>query len=285
MPAKNAGLGRGLGALLGDDSLRSAEGGRLSLRVAEVEPNTKQPRRVFDEEALVTLADSIRQHGVLQPLLVRRLPTGYYQIVAGERRWRAARLAGLSEVPAIVLEADDRKAAELALIENLQREDLNPLEEAEGFRVLTEEYGLTQEEAGARVGRSRPAVANSLRLLALPETVLSLVREGRLSAGHARALLSLPNAELMEKAAQMTIAQGLSVRQTEALCKKLQEQLPAPKPKAPNYLAEFEQSLSRQFGRKVSITANGQRGRLSMEFYDAMDLERLFSQLKMNNEQ
>jgi len=268
-----------LGALLGDDSLRSVEGGGVTLRMAEVEPNAQQPRRMFDEEALVNLAASIRQHGVLQPLLVRRLPTGYYQIVAGERRWRAARLAGLTEIPAIVMEADDRKAAELALIENLQREDLNPLEEAEGFRVLTEEYGLTQEEAGTRVGRSRPAVANSLRLLALPGPVLELVREGRLSAGHARAILSLPNAGLMEQAAQMVLSQSLSVRQTETLCKKLPEQPPKVKNEGPNYLLGYERALSQRFGRKVSIVANGQKGRLTMDFYDAMDLENLVEQL------
>ena len=281
MSAKSAGLGRGLSALLGEDSLRPASGGGVTLRIAEVEPNTQQPRRVFDEESLVNLADSIRQHGVLQPLLVRRLSTGYYQIVAGERRWRAARLAGLNEVPAIVLEADDRKAAELALIENLQREDLNPLEEAEGFRVLTEEYGLTQEEAGSRVGRSRPAVANILRLLALPDSIRALIRDGQLSAGHARTFLSLPDERLMEKAAQTTLSQGLSVRQTEALCKKILEQPneTPPKKREPNYLAEHERTLSERFGRKVSITAGGRRGKLIMEYYDAMDLERLLSQL------
>ena len=279
MSAKNAGLGRGLSALLGDESLRSVEGSGVTLRIAEVEPNAQQPRRMFDEEALVTLADSIRQHGVLQPLLVRRLPTGYYQIVAGERRWRAARLAGLSEVPAVILEADDRKAAELALIENLQREDLNPLEEAEGFRVLTEEYGLTQEEAGARVGRSRPAVANSLRLLTLPASVNEMVQDGRLSAGHARALLSLPDEASRERAAQISVAQGLSVRQTEALCKKLPENPPPSKTAEPNYLSEHERTLTAHFGRKVRILASGNKGKLTMEFYDAMDLDQLLAQL------
>ena len=289
MPAKNIGLGRGLGALLGDESLRFSGGNGVSLRVAEVEPNTRQPRRLFDEEALINLAESIRIHGVLQPLLVRRLPSGYYQIVAGERRWRAARLAGLSEIPAIVMEADDRKAAEMALIENLQREDLGPLEEADGFRVLTEEYGLTQEEVGARVGRSRSAVANSLRLLGLPETVRQLVSDNKLSAGHARALLSLGDARLMDSAANKTLSQGLSVRQTEALCKKMLELSPPnpgdavaiPKPpRTPNYLSEYERSLSERFGRKVTITASGQQGKLSMDFYDPLDLERLIERLK-----
>ncbi len=282
MSAKNAGLGRGLSALLGDDSLRSTEGGSVMLRIAEVEPNAEQPRRSFDEEALADLTDSVRQHGVLQPLLVRRLPTGYYQIIAGERRWRAARQAGLSEVPAIVLEADDRRAAELALIENLQREDLNPLEEAEGFRVLTEEYGLTQEEAGTRVGRSRPAVANSLRLLTLPEAVLAFVREGKLSAGHARTLLSLPTGALMEQAAALVMGQGLSVRQTEALCKRLAEEPKEDEPKRaePNYLAEHERTLSEQYGRKVSIVSSAKRGKISIEFYGTQDLDDLLEALR-----
>ena len=282
MSAKSTGLGRGLGALLGDESLRPSGGNGVSLRIAEVEPNTQQPRRAFDEESLVNLAESIRLHGVLQPLLVRRLPTGYYQILAGERRWRAARLADLTEIPAIVLEADDRNAAELALIENLQREDLNPMEEAEGFRMLTENYGLTQEEVGARVGRSRPAVANSLRLLGLPEPVRASVRDGRLSAGHARAILSLSHPPLMEKAANTAMSQGMSVRQTEAMCKKIQEGAsPAQQrnPKEPNYLAEHERDLSEIYGRKVRITATGQKGKLSMEFYDAMDLEELIAKL------
>ncbi|MCL2747614.1 MAG: ParB/RepB/Spo0J family partition protein [Oscillospiraceae bacterium] len=282
MSAKSTGLGRGLGALLGDESLRPSGGNGVSLRIAEVEPNTQQPRRAFDEESLVNLAESIRLHGVLQPLLVRRLPTGYYQILAGERRWRAARLADLTEIPAIVLEADDRNAAELALIENLQREDLNPMEEAEGFRMLTENYGLTQEEVGARVGRSRPAVANSLRLLGLPEPVRASVRDGRLSAGHARAILSLSHPPLMEKAANTAMSQGMSVRQTEAMCKKIQEgAAPAQQrnPKEPNYLAEHERALSEIYGRKVRITATGQKGKLSMEFYDAMDLEELIAKL------
>jgi ParB family chromosome partitioning protein len=268
--------------LLGDDSLRSGESSAISLRVTEVQPNTQQPRRSFDEESLAALAESIRENGVLQPLLVRRLPTGYYQIIAGERRWRAARAAGLSDLPAIVVEADDRRAAELALIENLQREDLNPLEEAEGFRVLIEDYGLTQEEAGGRVGRSRSAVANSLRLLGLPEAVRDLVRAGRLSAGHARAILSLTDARRMERAAGLALSQGLSVRQTELMCKKLATQpaRPAPKRQAPNYLAEHEKTLTERFGRKVSISAGPKRGRLTIEFYGAKDLDELLEKLK-----
>ncbi|MDR0381120.1 MAG: ParB/RepB/Spo0J family partition protein [Oscillospiraceae bacterium] len=279
--SKNAGLGRGLGALLGSDALRAGEGGSVTLRMAEVEPNTAQPRRRFDEAGLQDLAESIRTHGVLQPLLVRRLPTGYYQIVAGERRWRAARLAGLAEVPALVIDADDRKAAEIALIENLQREDLNPIEEAEGLRSLVEEYGLTQEEAAERVGRSRPALANSLRLLALPEAVRAHLIEGRLSAGHARALLPLPGAALIEKTAARVVSDGLSVRQTEALCRRLQtEAEAAPETRRePNYLAEHERRLSEGLGRRVSIAAGPKKGRLTIEFYGPEDLDALMTQL------
>ena len=187
--ASERGLGKGLGALLGDAALQSQEGGSVSLPLAQVEPGLKQPRKRFDEETLADLADSIRTHGIIQPLTVRRLSSGYYQIIAGERRWRAAKLAGLSEVPAVIIEADDRKVMELGLIENLQREDLNPMEEAMGYRTLMEEYGLTQEETAQRVGKSRPAVANALRLIALPDAIRHLVEEGQLSAGHARALL------------------------------------------------------------------------------------------------
>ncbi len=276
---KNAGLGRGLGALLGEEALRdTSETGSLSLRLAQVEPNATQPRRVFDEVALSELADSIRQNGILQPLLVRRLDSGYYQIIAGERRWRAARLAGLSEVPAIVVEADDRRAMELALIENLQREDLNPLEEAQGYRSLMDDFGLTQEEAAERVGRSRPAVANSLRLLSLNSAVQDLLLGGALSAGHARALLSLPE-ESQEKAARQVIEQALSVRQTEALCRRLmgkKKARPAPLP----YFTDYERELASAFGRKVSIVSTEKRGKLTLEFYGADDFDRLMALLR-----
>ena len=184
--ALERGLGKGLGALLGDAALQSQEGGSLSLPISQVEPGLKQPRKRFDEESLQDLADSIRIHGIIQPLTVRRLSSGYYQIIAGERRWRAAKQAGLDEVPAVIIEADDRKVMELGLIENLQREDLNPAEEARGFQTLMEEYGLTQEQVAERMGKSRPAIANTLRLLALPEDLLTLVEEGTLSAGRCR---------------------------------------------------------------------------------------------------
>ena len=213
-------LGKGLDALWGDTTLQDQAGGSVTIPVAQIEPGLNQPRKHFDEEALAGLAESIRQHGIIQPLTVRRLSSGYYQIIAGERRWRAARMAGLAEVPAIVIEADDRMVMELGLIENLQREDLNPMEEAAGYRSLIEDYGLTQEEAAQRVSRSRPAVANAMRLLTLDESVREAVKDGRLSAGHARALLPLPAARQRE-AAEAIAAQGLSVRQTEALVKRL----------------------------------------------------------------
>ena len=224
MANKSSGLGKGLGALLGDAALRSQEVGSLSLPISQVEPGVKQPRKRFDEDSLADLADSIRIHGVIQPLTVRRLSSGYYQIIAGERRWRAAKLAGLMEIPAVIIEADDRKVMELGLIENLQREDLNPMEEAGGYRVLMEEYGLTQEEVSQRVGRSRPSVANALRLLALPESVCRLLEEGQLSAGHGRAILSAPGEEVQKDLAQKVLDEGLSVRQTEALARRLAEE-------------------------------------------------------------
>ena len=207
-------LGRGLDALLGDTALHTQEGGSVTLPISQVEPGLNQPRKHFDEEALAELAESIRQHGILQPLTVRRLASGYYQIIAGERRWRAARMAGLTEVPAMIIEADDRKVMELGLIENLQREDLNPMEEAAGYRTLIQDYGLTQEEAAQRVSKSRPAVANAMRLLSLSQEVQWLIEQGNLSAGHGRALLSLPTPEGQIALAEEIMAKKLSVRQT-----------------------------------------------------------------------
>ena len=199
---KELGLGRGLNALLGDPDLQAQGEGSVSLPISQVQPGLNQPRKRFDQDALADLAESIRVHGIIQPLTVRRLSSGYYQIIAGERRWRAAKLAGLAEVPAVIIEADDRKVMELGLIENLQREDLNPAEEARGYQVLMEEYGLTQEQVADRMGKSRPAITNTLRLLALPEDLLKLVEEEQLSAGHARALLGAPTAELQRQAAK-----------------------------------------------------------------------------------
>ena len=283
--ASERGLGKGLGALLGDAALQTQEAGSISLPISQVEPGLNQPRKRFDDEALADLADSIRQHGVIQPLTVRRLSSGYYQIIAGERRWRAAKLAGLSEVPVVIIEADDRKVMELGLIENLQREDLNPMEEAGGYRVLMEEYGLTQEEVAQQVGKSRPAVANALRLLSLPPSLHPLLEDGQLSAGHARAILSVPSPQLQEKLADKVVAEGLSVRQTEALAKRLAagEATPPPRPEGPDlsiYLKEAERTLGARFGRKVSIVSGKRKGRIELEYYGPDDLTALLDLLE-----
>ena len=281
--AMERGLGRGLGALLGDAALQSQEGGSLSLPISQVEPGLKQPRKRFEDEALHDLADSIRTHGIIQPLTVRRLSSGYYQIIAGERRWRAAKLAGLTEVPAVIIEADDRKTMELALIENLQREDLNPIEEANGYKSLMEDYGLTQEEAAKRVGKSRPAVANALRLLALPDPVCQLLEEGKLSAGHARAILAVPSGEAQMKLAKKVVADGLSVRQTESLAKRLAEGAKeAPAPKGDDlsiYDRAAEKDLGARLGRKVHIVRGRRKGRIELEYYDPEDLNTLLDLL------
>lgn len=282
MSTKQRGLGRGLGALIDDFSAPETQQEVTRLPLQNVEPNPNQPRRRFDEEELQALSDSIAEHGILQPLAVRAMEGGFYQIIAGERRWRAARLAGLKEVPVVVVEADDRTVMELALIENLQRQDLNPMEEAEGYRVLTEEYGLTQEQAAARVGKSRPAVANALRLLALPEDVRSLVEKGELSAGHARAVLSLPTPARQRAAAQKILTLRLSVRQAEAMCKRLaaEEKKPEPaKRPAVNYIAECEKALTRRLDRKVRIVSGKRKGRFELEFYGEEDLQRLYEAL------
>ena len=284
---KPSGLGRGLGALLGDDVLKAESTGSLYLPISQVESCSSQPRKHFDEASLAELADSIREHGIIQPLTVRKLASGYYQIIAGERRWRAARLAGLQEVPVIVMEADDRKAAELAMIENLQREDLNPIEEAAGFQSLMETYHMTQEEAASRVGKSRSAVANALRLLSLTPPVAKLVEEGKLSAGHARAILAVPSGELQKKLAQKVIAEELSVRQTEALAKRLAaEPREAAEPKSaagPDlsiYLREAEKTLATRFGRKVHIINGRKKGKIELEYYNPEDLNTLLELLE-----
>ena len=277
---KPSGLGRGLGALLGDDVLKSETTGSLFLPISQVESCSSQPRKSFDEAALAELADSIREHGIIQPLTVRKLASGYYQIIAGERRWRAARIAGLQEVPVIVMEADDRKAAELAMIENLQREDLNPMEEAAGFQSLIENYHMTQEEAAQRVGKSRSAITNSLRLLGLTPPVRKLVEEGKLSAGHARALLSL-SPSVQENAANAVVTGGLSVRQTEALAKRLASEK-VEKPKAASgvdYTAEAQKDLSNKLGRGIRIVTGRKKGRIELEYYGVDDLNDLLEAL------
>ena len=280
MANKNTGLGKGLSALLGDDFTMNPAQAPSTLPISQVESYAGQPRKNFDQEKLAELAESIRQHGIIQPLTVRKLSSGYYQIIAGERRWRAARLAGLTEVPAVIIEADDRKAMELAMIENLQREDLSPMEEAEGYKILVENYGMTQEQAAQRVGKSRSAVANALRLLALSPALRQMVEDGRLSAGHARALLPLSPA-LQEQAAATIIKSNLSVRQTEQLVKRLQS---APKPEkkispAVNYVAEAERELSGKLGRACHIAHGKKKGRIEIEYYGVDDLNDLLEAL------
>lgn len=281
--ATQKGLGRGLGALLGDFQEESVEKSPYQqLPIHKVEPNPHQPRQDFDEEELQNLADSITEHGVVQPLTVREVAGGYYQIIAGERRWRAARLAGLTQVPAVIIEADDKKTMELALIENLQRQDLNPVEEALGYQVLMDEYGMTQEETAKRVGKSRPTVANALRLMQLCPEVLEQVRSGALSAGHARAVLTLKDAQKQQQAAQKIVALGLSVRQAELLCKTMNKAPTATQQTitlAVDYVAECEKSLSKRLGRGVKIINGKRKGKFELEFYGQEDLQVLLDAL------
>ena len=280
--ASNKGLGKGLGALLGDFTEEIPQDSAYrELPVDKVEPNPDQPRREFDEVELQALSDSISVHGVIQPLTVREMPNGYFQIIAGERRWRAARMAGLSDVPVVVIEADDRKAMELALIENLQRQDLNPVEEALGYQTLMEEYGLTQENTAQQVGKSRSAVANTLRLLALTPEVLELLKTGEITAGHARAILSLKSEKKQIEAARKIMALSLSVRQAETLCKNMNKE-PVEKPKVTfevDYVAECEKSLSKHLGRGVKIVNGKRKGRFELEFYGEEDLQTLLEAL------
>lgn len=284
------GLGRGLGALLGDAALSDkASSEVILLPLSQVEPGLRQPRKHFDQEALEELAESIRSHGILQPITVRRLESGYYQIIAGERRWRAARMAELSQIPVNVIEADDKTVMELALIENLQREDLNPMEEAAGYRALMEEYSLTQEEAAARVGKSRSAVANTMRLLSLPTELQWLLEQGTLSAGHGRALLPLP-AEQQLSLSEKIVRMGLSVRETEAQVKQLlkqqetEEEAPTketdPFPSLSLYLKEAERDLASRLGRKVKIAHGKRKGKIELEYYGEEDLNALLNILE-----
>lgn len=280
---KPSGLGKGLGALLGADMMETESSGSLYLPISQVESCSGQPRKHFDEESLQELADSITEHGIIQPLTVRKLASGYYQIIAGERRWRAARLAGLQEVPVIVMEADDRKAAELAMIENLQREDLNPMEEAAGFQSLIENYHMTQEEAAQQVGKSRSAVTNALRLLGLTPAVRKLVEENKLSAGHARALVPL-SPSLQESAANAILTGRLSVRQTEALVKRLSAEKKEPKKNqadAVDYLAEAQNELKAKLCRGVKIVSGRKKGRIELEYYGLDDLNDLLDALAL----
>lgn len=281
--ANTKGLGKGLSALLGDDVIAAKDerASSLLLPISQVESCSTQPRKSFEPEALSDLADSIRIHGIIQPLTVRKLQSGYYQIIAGERRWRAARMAGLTQVPVVVIEADDRKAMELAMIENLQREDLNPMEEAAGFQSLIESYHMTQEEAAQRVGKSRSAVTNALRLLGLTPSVRKLVEEGKLSAGHARALVPL-SPSLQESAANAIVSGGLSVRQTEALVKRLSAEKKEAQDKDPDevdYLAEAQNELKARLCRGVKIVPGRKKGRIELEYYGVDDLNDLLDAL------
>ncbi len=285
------GLGMGLGALFGDEAMDGGSNDFEYLPISKIEPRVEQPRSQFDEQGLEELADSIREHGVIQPLTVRSIGGGFYQIIAGERRWRASRIAGVDEVPARIIEADDRKTMELALVENLQRENLNPAEEARGYRVLMTEYGLTQEETARRVGKSRPVVANSLRLLSLPEEVLTLIEKGELSPGAARAIVSLEGAALQIEAAKKIVEGRLSVREAEKLVKSMsQKPKNARKSKASEnniYYQEAQRKLSGALSRKIKISDSGNRGRIEIEYYDLEDFERLYdalTELKLKGE-
>ena len=280
------GLGIGLDALFAANDITEDEGEQTILPLSKVEPRQGQPRERFDEQALQDLAASIEQYGLIQPITVRKLDSGYYQIVAGERRWRAARIAGLQEVPVRVIEADDRRAAELALVENLQRQDLNPMEEARGYQSLMCDYGLTQEETARSVGRSRPAVANALRLLSLGPKLTELVETGRLSAGHARALLPLGSEKLQLEAASEVMARELSVRKTEQLAARLMKepkQEPEKDPTAVDYAAEVSEALSRVVGRRVRLVEARKGGRIEIEYSDADDREALIRLLQQIN--
>ncbi len=289
MAMKKGGLGRGLDALFADNAVEeNSAASAVKLSLNEIEPNKDQPRKTFDEEALAELAESIAQHGIIQPLLVRPMPDGSYQLVAGERRWRAARRAGLTEVPVVIREMSDSEMMELALIENLQREDLNPIEEAEGLQQLINTCGLTQETAAARVGRSRPAVANALRLLALPAPVLELTRDGKLSAGHARALLPLPDEKKMLEIADLILKKGISVRETERLVKTSIKEKKAPEKAAPRrdtFYDEVELALTNSLGRriKVNVSQKEDRGTIEIEFFDRHDLADISKLLDPDN--
>ena len=284
MAVKRNGLGRGLESLFVDNSVEEINSSTNKLKIMEIEPNHDQPRKIFDEKALSELADSISQHGVLQPLVVRPLTNGGYQLVAGERRWRAARIAGLSEVPVIIKELTDEETIEIAMIENLQREDLNPLEEALGYSYMMDELKITQEEAAEKVGKSRPAIANALRLLKLPEEIQEMVKNNLISAGHARALLGFANKEDMIATANLIVKEDISVRQIEALVKESKKAPSKPKEqkKRDKFFSEVELALVDNLGRKVKIKENGKKGSgiLEIEFFDRDDLESLALQLE-----
>lgn len=283
-PKKKNGLGKGLDALFIDNSTEDVKSA-VKLNINDIEPNRDQPRKHFDEAALNELTDSIALHGVIQPLLVRPISDGGYQLIAGERRWRASRLAGLTEVPVVIREMTDSEAMELALIENLQREDLNPIEEAEGYKLLMDTYSLTQSEAAERVGKSRPAVANAMRLLSLPKEVLDLIKEGRISSGHGRTLLGLNDNSMMLKLCKEIEEKQISVRQLESIIKTLnnpkkdKDEKPK-KVKRDPYFDECELAIRQELGRKATINVNkGNKGTLEIEFFSKEDLQSILETL------
>ena len=279
MAVKKSGLGKGFDAIFADNSVEdiSVSASAVKVKLMEIEPNRDQPRKQFDEDALNELADSIAKHGVLQPLLVRPLLNGGYQLVAGERRWRASRIAGLTEVPVVIKELTDAQVAELALVENVQREDLNPLEEANGYKELSEKYGYTQDEISSMVGRSRSAVANALRLLSLPSEVQELVMKGELSTGHAKAILSATDVDYQVELAKLVVKEDLSVRITERLARKSVSDVKTGKraKKRNPYYDEVELALSDVLGRQVKVTKSSKKGSLEIEFFDDDDLKKL----------
>lgn len=281
---KKGGLGKGLDAIFAENDTEDRNSS-VMIKLNDIEPNRTQPRKDFNDEALAELADSIAQHGVLQPLLVRPIMGGGYQIVAGERRWRASRMAGISEVPVVIRELSDNQVMELALIENLQREDLSPLEEAQGYQMLIDTYGMTQEEVSKTVGKSRPAVTNALRLLNLPPEIVEMVNDGKISAGHARTLLSFPSKEEMLKAAQVAAEEGISVRKLEKMAKNATDRSQSlPKESKPKnriqYFDEVELALNEHLGRKVHVAGTKTKGVLQIEFYGEKDLSDLLNSIE-----
>lgn len=290
MALNNRGLGKGLDSIFSENS-EEEKGGLTMLRLADIEPRKGQPRKVFDPEALSQLADSIAANGLIQPIVVRKAKGGFYEIIAGERRWRASKMAGLTQVPVVIMDTDEQKTAELSLIENIQREDLNPVEEANAYKILMQNFNLTQENLAQRVGKSRSTITNSIRLLDLPAEVLKLLSENELSAGHARALLGLQRKSDILRGSEMVIAKGLSVRATEELVRKLNAEANAPEKEESdaeeigniNYISELEKALRRRFGRKIKIFHGKKTKRIEIEFSDDNDLEALLEQIGGSN--
>jgi len=280
---KKKGLGTGLGALFGDAALETTATDFEYLPLHRVEPRQEQPRTVFEQEKIDELADSIREHGILSPIMVRSVEGGFYQIIAGERRWRAARAADLDQIPARIVVADDKRALELAMVENLQREDLSPIEEARGYRALMEEFGMTQDDVAQRVSKSRPSVANALRLLSLPAELMELVLRGELSAGSARALLAIKSEDTMRAAARMAVNDGMSVREVEALVRKLErvksKKTAKQRSMEVDYMLEAKNRLSEVLGRRVTIKQGRGKGKVEIEYYDLDDFNALYDEL------